>query len=82
MVIGSTIVEEGFYQPMNSVREIFRKIGAFLGEVGAEFRKTSWPERRELVESSLVVVTFIVLLSAVVLVCDKAIQFVLTLIRA
>ena len=67
---------------MNKVREIIRKIGAFLGEVGTEFRKTTWPERRELVESTLVVITFIVLLSVVVLVCDKAIQFVLTLIRA
>ena len=67
---------------MNKVREIIRKIGAFLNEVGTEFRKTTWPERRELVESTLVVITFIVLLSVVVLVCDKAIQFVLTLIRA
>jgi len=73
---------EGFHQPMNRVREIGRKIGTFIGEVGTEFRKTSWPERRELVESTLVVISFIVLLSAVVLVCDKAIQFVLTLIRA
>ena len=67
---------------MNRVREILQKIVAFIGEVGTEFRKTSWPERRELVESTLVVITFIVLLSVVVLVCDKAIQFVLTLIRA
>ena len=67
---------------MSKAKEIIRKIGTFLGEVGAEFRKTSWPERRELVESTLVVITFIVLLSAVVLVCDKAIQFVLTQIRA
>ena len=67
---------------MSRASEIGQKIGAFLGEVGTEFRKTSWPERREMVESTLVVITFIVLLSAVVLVCDKAIQAVLTLIRA
>lgn len=67
---------------MEKVKEMFRKLGVFFGEVGAEFRKTSWPERRELVESTLVVVSFIVLLSAVVLVCDKGIRFVLTLIRA
>jgi preprotein translocase subunit SecE len=67
---------------MNRVTEIGRKVGAFLGDVGSEFRKTSWPERRELVESTLVVITFIVLLSVVVLVCDKAIQFVLKLIQA
>ncbi|MFZ4396634.1 MAG: preprotein translocase subunit SecE [Kiritimatiellia bacterium] len=67
---------------MSSVTEIGRKIGGFLGEVGTEFRKTTWPDRRELVESTLVVITFIVMLSAVVLACDKAIQFVLKLIRA
>ena len=67
---------------MNTVRQIIGKIGTFIGEVGSEFRKTSWPERRELVDSTLVVITFIVLLSAVVLVCDKAIQLVLKLIQA
>ena len=67
---------------MNRLREFGRKVGTFIGEVGTEFRKTSWPERRELVDSTFVVILFIVLLSAVVLVCDKAIQFVLTLIRA
>jgi len=67
---------------MSRAKEIVRKIGTFLGEVVTEFRKTTWPERRELVESTLVVITFIVLLSAVVLVCDKAIELILTLIRA
>jgi preprotein translocase subunit SecE len=67
---------------MIKVKEMVRKVGAFFGEVATEFRKTTWPERRELVESTLVVVSFIVLLSAVVLVCDKAIQFVLTQVRA
>ena len=62
---------------MNTVREFGQKIGTFIGEVGTEFRKTTWPDRRELVESTLVVITFIVLLSAVVLTCDKVIQFVL-----
>jgi preprotein translocase SecE subunit len=56
-------------------------VGVFFGEVGTEFRKTTWPERRELVESSLVVISFIVLMSAVVLVCDKVIEFFLTAIR-
>jgi len=67
---------------MSTVKESFHKFGAFLGEVGSEFRKTSWPERRELVESTLVVITFIVLLAAVVLVCDWVIRHALTLIRA
>jgi len=67
---------------MSKVQELLRKVKVFFGEVGAEFRKTSWPERRELVESTLVVLSFIVLLSVVVMVCDKGIRFMLTLIRA
>ena len=62
---------------MNSGKEIGRRLGAFIDEVGAELRKTTWPERRELMESTLVVVTFIVLLSVVVLMCDQVIQLVL-----
>ena len=67
---------------MSQMQDILRKVKVFFGEVGAEFRKTSWPERRELVESTLVVLSFIVLLSGVVMVCDKGIRFMLTLIRA
>ena len=67
---------------MSKAKDIFRKLGAFLGEVGSEFRKTSWPERRELTESTIVVISFIVVLSLVVLACDEVIRFVLKLIRA
>jgi preprotein translocase subunit SecE len=67
---------------MSKAKEIGRRIGGFLSDVGQEFRKTSWPERRELTESTTVVIVFIALLSAAVLVCDKVIRFVLELIRA
>jgi len=67
---------------MSNVKESFHKLGVFFGEVGAEFRKTTWPARRELVESTVVVITFIVMLAAVVLVCDWVIRHALTLVRA
>jgi len=67
---------------MSKAKEIVRRIGVFLGEVGTEFRKTSWPERRELMESTTVVISFIALPVRVVLVCDKVIRFVLALVRA
>jgi len=67
---------------MSKAKDIFRKLGVFLGDVGTEFRKTSWPERRELMESTIVVISFIVVLSVVVLACDEVIRFVLKLIRA
>ncbi len=46
-------------------------LGAFLGDVGIEFRKISWPHRQELVESTVVVIVSIVLLSIFVALCDK-----------
>jgi len=42
------------------VKDIGRRIGGFIDEVGAELRKTTWPVRRELMESTLVVGAFIV----------------------
>jgi preprotein translocase subunit SecE len=59
-----------------------RSVRGFVAEVGSELRKTTWPDRRELMESTVVVVIFIVLLAAVVMVCDRAIQFLLRLLHA
>lgn len=56
-------------------------IKGFLSDVSAEFRRITWPERRELSESTVVVIVFIVILSAVVLVYDKVIQALLQLIH-
>lgn len=59
-----------------------QRIRAFLSEVKAEFRRVTWPERQELIESTIVVIVFIVILAVVVLVYDKVIQTVLQLIHA
>jgi len=66
---------------MTKIKEIIGIIGRFFGEVGSEFRKTSWPERRELVESTMVVLTFIVVLAGVVLACDFVIKEVWSVIK-
>jgi len=58
-----------------------QRIGGFLSEVKAEFRRITWPERQELIESTIVVIVFIVILAVVVLVYDKVIQAVLQLIH-
>lgn len=47
------------------------RIGAFMSDVGVEFRKITWPRRQELMESTVVVIVSIVLLSLYVAVCDK-----------
>ena len=65
-----------------NVQQIVKQVRGFTGEVAAEFQRTTWPDRRELVESTVVVVSFIVILAAVVLACDRVIQFLLRLIHA
>ncbi|NLL82704.1 MAG: preprotein translocase subunit SecE [Lentisphaerae bacterium] len=59
-----------------------QRIQGFLSEVGAEFRRITWPERQELIESTVVVIVFIVILAAVVLVYDKVIEAALQLIHS
>jgi len=67
---------------MSNVKQVIQSLGAYLGEVGVEFKKIAWPDRQELVDSTLVVITFIVILAVVVLCCDKTILFFLQLIHA
>lgn len=67
---------------MSNVKQVIHHLGAYLGEVGVEFKKIAWPDRQELVDSTVVVLSFIVVLAVVVLCCDKVIQLVLQLIHA
>lgn len=67
---------------MSNVKQIIRNLVAYLGEVGVEFKKIAWPDRQELVDSTLVVLSFIVILAVVVLCCDKTILFFLKIIHA
>jgi len=67
---------------MSNVKQIFQSLGAYLGEVGVEFKKIAWPDRQELVDSTVVVISFIFILAVVVLCCDKVIQFFLQLIHS
>jgi len=67
---------------MSNVKQAIHHLGAYLGEVGVEFKKIAWPDRQELVDSTVVVLSFIVVLAVVVLCCDKVIQLVLQLIHA
>jgi preprotein translocase SecE subunit len=67
---------------MSDIKSAVQRLGSYLGEVGVEFKKVSWPDRQELVDSTYVVIAFIVILAVTVLCCDKVIQFVLQLIHA
>ena len=53
---------------------IFKKAGDYLTGVGAEMKRVTWPGKRELWESTLVVVSFIFILAVTIAVCDHAIN--------
>jgi preprotein translocase subunit SecE len=52
----------------------------FFSEVSAEFGRITWPRGKELIESTVVVLFFIVILSVVVLFFDKIIEWALRLV--
>jgi len=64
------------------MKQLVQNIGAYLNDVNIEFKKIAWPDRQELVDSTVVVLTFIVILAVVVLCCDKVIELILKLIHA
>ena len=53
---------------------------SYLREVGIEFKKIVWPGRQELVDSTAVVLMFIVILAGIVLCIDKAIMLILDVV--
>lgn len=55
-------------------------VKGFFAEVGAEFGRITWPRGKELIESTVVVLFFIVILSVVVLFFDKIIEWALKLV--
>lgn len=60
--------------------EIVETVKGFFAEVSAEFGRITWPRGKELIESTVVVLFFIVILSVVVLFFDKVIEWALRLI--
>ena len=59
---------------------ILAKTKEYLAGVGAEAKRVTWPDRHELWESTLVVVSFIFILAITTLVCDKVIEFFVNLV--
>jgi len=62
---------------MEKVRQFFGGVAVFWDEVVAETRKTDWPTRQELGESTVVVIVAVLLLSAFVGVGDKLLVMLL-----
>lgn len=65
---------------LDGAKSVLSTVGGFFSEVGAEFGRITWPRGRELIESTVVVLIFIAILSATVLVFDKVIEWALKLV--
>ena len=63
---------------MSKIADELKSFGNFLRECRAEMGKITWPPRRQLVESTWVVAALILALSVFVLVCDRALAWVVT----
>jgi len=57
----------------------FRKVSQFFVEMSAELRKASWPTRKELVDSTLVVIIGLILLAVFLAVVDFSLYHVVQL---
>ncbi|NMA43494.1 MAG: preprotein translocase subunit SecE [Oligosphaeraceae bacterium] len=57
-----------------------KAITTLYKETMSEMRKCTWPDRRELYESTVLVISFLIVLSVVVTVADKLLLFCVRLI--
>ena len=62
--------------------DIAKKTKEYLTGVVAEGKRVTWPGKHELWESTLVVISFIFILAATTLVCDKVIEGFLKIVHA
>jgi preprotein translocase subunit SecE len=65
---------------VNKIRMFIVKLVGFINEVGLELKKSAWPTRTELRESTLVVIMSVILLGAFVGLSDLILMRVLHLI--
>jgi preprotein translocase SecE subunit len=65
---------------MNRLKAIIEAVKIFIGEVVTETKKSTWPERQELLESTVVVIVSFLLLSAYVGVSDKVLVTLFSLL--
>ena len=65
---------------MNRIQAFIFKLVGFINEVGLELKKSAWPTRVELQESTLVVIMSVIVLGAFVGLSDLILMRVLHLI--
>ena len=57
--------------------QFVRDIGMFFGQVRAEMRKVTWPDRQQLRQATTAILVFVGLLAVVIYVMDLVLQNVL-----
>jgi preprotein translocase subunit SecE len=65
---------------VNKIQAFIVNVAGFINEVGLELKKSAWPTRSELQESTLVVIVSVVILGAFVGLSDLVLMRVLHLI--
>ena len=61
---------------------ILEKTKEYLAGVGAEAKRVTWPGKKELWESTLVVISFIFILAATTFICDRLIKGFIDIVHA
>ena len=59
---------------------MFGKIGAFFGESKQELAKVNWPNREELVGSTVLVIVVTMIMALFIFLVDVALSFLLRLV--
>lgn len=59
---------------VSKLGESFQKVKFFLADVKDELRKSTWPTRGELIESTMVVIVSVVLFAVFIGVCDMVLR--------
>lgn len=72
---------KGSKQPKADKPNIFARLGQYFRDVRSEMRRVVWPNRQEVLNSSLVVIVTLVFFAAFTLIVDSAVVEVLRLIR-
>ncbi len=62
---------------MSKIKDTFSGIQMFFQEVAGEVKKTSWPGRSELFESTVVVIVSLVMIGVFIGVSDKILSTIL-----
>ena len=65
---------------MSKVQQGIQRSKTFFGDVVAEMKKTAWPPRQELIESTVMVIVLVVMVAAYVGVSDKLLVTLLRLL--